>query len=76
MIGDLVVAVDAGVELAAAFVLDGDDVVLGVVVGALGALVYLGAVDGDGRSGFQGLRIEPLDLEHAIYFFEALDELG
>ena len=51
-------------------------IALGVVVGALGALIYFGAVDGDWRGGFHFLRIKPLDLEHAIHFFEALNELG
>ena len=43
-----VVAANAGVELAAALVPDGDNVALGMVVGALGALVDLSAVDSDG----------------------------
>ena len=47
MVSGFVVALDAGVEFAAAFVLNGDDVALRMPVGALGALVYLGAVDGD-----------------------------
>ena len=47
-----VVALNAGVELAAALVLDGDDVALGVVVGALGALVHGSAVDSHGSCSF------------------------
>ena len=71
--GGFVVALDAGVKLAAAFVLDGNDVALGVVMSTLGARVNAGAVDGNGLGCFHGLRVEPLDLKHAIDFFEALD---
>lgn len=48
MVGGLVVTANAGVELAAAFVPDGNNVALGVVVNTLSALIHTGAVDGDG----------------------------
>lgn len=52
-----VVAVDAGVEFTTAFVPDSDDVTLGMVVGALGALVYIAAVDGDGHASYLAVSI-------------------
>ena len=45
MVGSLGVALDASIKLAAALVSDGDDVALRMVVGALGAPVYLYAMD-------------------------------
>ena len=53
--GGFVVAVDTGIELAAASVLDGDDVALGMVVGALGALVHVGTMNNwqFGKRGMQ-----------------------
>ena len=44
------VALDAGVELTATLVLDGNEVALGVVVGALSARVYGSAKYGNGSS--------------------------
>ena len=70
-----VVAVYTGVKLTAAFVLDGDDVSFGMVMGALSALVYIVAVDGDGLRGGHSLRIEPPDLEYALDFGKAVNEL-
>lgn len=45
--GGFVVALDASVKLAAALMLDGNNVALGVVVSALGTLVHVGAVNGN-----------------------------
>jgi hypothetical protein len=47
MVGGFVVAFDAGVKGITALELDGNDVALGVIVGALGALIYSGAVADD-----------------------------
>ena len=47
MIGDLLVAMDAGVKFVAAFEPDRDDVAVGVVVRALGAFVDANAKASD-----------------------------
>jgi hypothetical protein len=42
-----IVTLDTGVELAATLVLDGNNIALGVIVGALGASIHFGTVDID-----------------------------
>ena len=52
MAGRFFVTLDAGIKGIAAFELDGNNVALGVIMGALRALVYFGAVADDGLSDF------------------------
>ena len=63
MVGGFAVALDASVELLAAMVLDGDDVERGMVVLALGAGGYGGAVAG-------GRGLEQVGLAYSVTLFE------
>jgi hypothetical protein len=48
VVGSFVVALDTGIKFTAALVLNGNNVALRMPVGALGALVHVGAVNGNG----------------------------
>ncbi len=54
VVSGFIVALDAGVKAIAALESNGDKVKLGVVMGALGALVHADAIAGDGRWGPHG----------------------
>ncbi|GAB3732501.1 hypothetical protein GCM10027594_14370 [Hymenobacter agri] len=55
MAGSFVVALDASVELAAALMLDGNNVALRMPVGALGTRIDFCAVNGNELGGFHKL---------------------
>ena len=54
MAGGFVMALDAGVELITTLKFDGNEVASGVVVGALGTLIYAGAVADNRLDHFHG----------------------
>ena len=53
MVDHFLVALNAGVEFAAAFEFNGNNIALRVVVYTLGALVHVGSVANDWRSSFR-----------------------
>ena len=73
VVGGFVVTLDTSVKRGAARVLDGDNIALGVIVCALCPLIDASAMNGGEASHQSG--IKTLDLQYAVHFSEALDEL-